>query len=344
MARMPRKYVVDEDEVGVYHCINRCVRRAFLCGTDKATGQCFDHRKQWIQERLEFLAGQFGIDVLAFAVMSNHLHVVVRNRPDVVKSWSDDEVARRWWKLLPQKRKPDGIPTDPREFDLSMSTADPEKLAEVRKRLSNIGWFMRCLAEPIARMSNREDQCTGRFWEGRYKCQPLLDEAAITACMAYVDLNPIRARIAETPESSPFTSAFERIQGQQMPSASEPPRGGWLSPVELAKTDASEPPGAPVGRASDRGCLSMTQSEYLQLLDWSGRVLSGGQRGHIPSELPPILARLGLSEAGWQSVVKDFGRLFHRAAGSPTSLAREATRRDQAWRQGTRQTIFVKPA
>ena len=80
MARMPRKHVVDEDEVGVYHCINRCVRRAFLCGTDTVTGQCFDHRKLWIQKRLEYLAGQFGIDVLAFAVMSNHLHVVLRNR------------------------------------------------------------------------------------------------------------------------------------------------------------------------------------------------------------------------------------------------------------------------
>jgi len=75
-----------EEEVGVYHCINRCVRRAFLCGTDSVTGQCCDHPKQWIQDRLEFLAGQFGVDVPGFAVMSNHLHVVVRNRPDVVKS------------------------------------------------------------------------------------------------------------------------------------------------------------------------------------------------------------------------------------------------------------------
>jgi len=86
IARIPRKYVVDEDEVGVYHCIKRCVRRAFLCGTDSVTGQCCDHPKQWIQDRLEFLAGQFGVDVPGFAVMSNHLHVVVRNRPDVVKS------------------------------------------------------------------------------------------------------------------------------------------------------------------------------------------------------------------------------------------------------------------
>jgi hypothetical protein len=245
--------------------------------------------------------------------------------------------------LFPQKRKPDGTPTDPQESDLSLITSDPGKLAEVRKRLSNIGWFIRCLAEPIARMSNREDQCTGRFWEGRYKCQPLLDEAALAACMAYVDLNPVGARISETPESSPFTSAFERIQGQQVESASQQSRGEWLSRVELAKNHASESQDLPAGQASHRGCLAMTQSEYLQLLDWSGRVLSRGKRGSIPSEPPPILARLGLSEDGWQSLVKDFGRLFRRAAGSATSLDREATRRDQAWLHGTRQSVFVEP-
>ena len=109
MARMPRRYVVDDGEIGVYHCINRCVRRAFLCGTDEVSGKCFDHRKRFIQSRLEFLAGQFGIDVLAFAVMSNHLHVVVRNRPDVVKEWSDEEVARRWWMLFPKRRDDEPI-------------------------------------------------------------------------------------------------------------------------------------------------------------------------------------------------------------------------------------------
>ena len=83
MARLRRRDVFDAAEVGVYHRINRCVRRAFLCGSDPVSGQCFEHRKTWIQQRLEFLAGQFGIDLLGFAVMSNHLHVVLRNRPDV---------------------------------------------------------------------------------------------------------------------------------------------------------------------------------------------------------------------------------------------------------------------
>jgi hypothetical protein len=83
MARIPRKFLIETAEVGVYHCINRCVRRAFLCGSDVVSGKNFDHRKQWIQDRLEFLAGVFGLDVMGFAVLSNALHLVLRNRPDV---------------------------------------------------------------------------------------------------------------------------------------------------------------------------------------------------------------------------------------------------------------------
>ena len=97
MARQNRCDAIDESTVGVYHCINRCVRRAFLCGEDPVSGNNYDHRKDWIQRRLEFLAGQFAIDVIGFSVMSNHFHTILRNRPDVVASWSDSEVARRWF-------------------------------------------------------------------------------------------------------------------------------------------------------------------------------------------------------------------------------------------------------
>ena len=204
---------VDEAHHARYHCINRCVRRAFLCGDDPVTGKNFDHRKDWIQGRLEFLAGRMGIDVLGFAVLSNHIHVVLRTRPDVVKEWSDEEVARRWWNLFPLRRNKDESPAGPEERELGMITLDKKRLKEIRRRLSSISWLMRCLAEPIARISNEEDGAPGRFWAGRFKSVPILDENALAACLAYVDLNPVRARIAETPESSRYTSVFERIEG-----------------------------------------------------------------------------------------------------------------------------------
>jgi len=284
MPRIPRKFVFDPTEVGVYHCINRCVRRAFLCGTDIVSGKCFDHRKDWIQQRLEFLAGCFAVDVLGFSIMSNHIHVIVRNRPDVVNGWSDDEVARRWWNVFPKRRDHVGNPAEPTDSELTMTTADPDRLSEVRSRLSDLSWFMRCLVEPIARQANREDKCSGRFFEGRYRCQPILDEPALAACLAYVDLNPIRAGIAETPETSRFTSVFERIQAlceantgpadpatpevvsqpshpnwllrmavePGMPGATETvqPHAEWLSPFELST--ATDQPAATCRRFEHR--------------------------------------------------------------------------------------------
>jgi hypothetical protein len=212
MPRIRRRFLLDPAEIGVYHCINRCVRRAYLCGQDPVSGKNFEHRRQWIQDRMQFLAGQFGVDVLGFAVLSNHLHLVLRNRPDIVHGWSDLEVARRWWNVFPKRRDREGNAQEPSNVELQMIIIDPAKLAEIRQRLSSVSWFMRCLAERIARMANSEDVCRGSFWEGRYKCVPLLDESALAACLAYVDLNPIRACIAETPETSQFTSVYERIQ------------------------------------------------------------------------------------------------------------------------------------
>ena len=91
MPRIPRKLLVEPTEVAVFHCISRCVRRAFLCGSDRHTGKNFDHRKQWIQDRIAFLARHFGIDILGFSILSNHIHVVLRQRPDVVAEWAAEE-------------------------------------------------------------------------------------------------------------------------------------------------------------------------------------------------------------------------------------------------------------
>ena len=353
MARTNRRDVFDETKVGTYHCINRCVRRAFLCGNDPLSGKNFDHRKEWVRARLEFLAGQFGIDVNNYAVLDNHLHVILRNRPDVVAQWSDEEVARRWWTVFPKRKDNQGNAAVPEAHELAMMVGDAVKLAKIRQRLSHISWFMRCLCEKIAKAANFEDQCSGRFFQGRFKMQPLLDESAILACSMYVDLNPIRAGVATTPETSQYTSAYDRIQARQalkeldaLASVSARRRklkqavnafagqDGWLSRLELGREldDENDPP--PQKRASNKGFLPMTLDQYLTLLDWTGRQVRQDKLGSIPADLEPILTRLGINSDMWVESVRNFGRWFRRAAGRAESLAAEAARRGQRWLQG----------
>jgi hypothetical protein len=184
----PRSDIVDPEEASIYHCISRCVRRAYLCGRDSVSGKSFEHRREWIRGRLSTLVGIFSIEVIAYAVMSNHLHCLVRTRPDESEKWSDKEVACRWRKLFPLRRIK-GKPAEPSTEEIKAITADPKLVALYRERLSSISWFNRCLNEHIARRANAEDDCTGRFWEGRFKCQRVYDLAGILACSAYIDLN-----------------------------------------------------------------------------------------------------------------------------------------------------------
>ncbi len=214
MGRGLRSEVFSCSEVCIVHCTQRCVRKAFLAGFDQNTGVDYSHRKEWIRRRMELLASTLSIDILTYAIMSNHLHVIVRNRPDVVATWSDDEVATRWLKVFPGRRIEEQL-AQPTESDVRELVNDHKKLQTVRERLSDISWFMRALAEPIARMANFQDECTGRFWEGRFKAQRIVDEAGLLACSMYVDLNPIRAAMARSIEEALHTSAHDRIAGQQ---------------------------------------------------------------------------------------------------------------------------------
>ena len=119
MARANRRDVLADGEIQVVHCINRCVRRAFLCGKDELTGKNYDHRRELIRNRLEFLAGVMGIEVLGYAIMSNHFHTILRSRHDLVAAWSDDQVALKWWLLCPARKNKDGSPAEPTEFELN---------------------------------------------------------------------------------------------------------------------------------------------------------------------------------------------------------------------------------
>jgi hypothetical protein len=198
MARLARAEVFAADEVAIVHVMNRTVRRCFLLGDDPVTGKNYDHRKQWIDDQLVHQARYFGIDLLCQAIMSNHFHLVLRSRPDVVAEWDDSEVARRWLMLCPLRRDEHRQPLEPTEEELNSIRKDKDKLQQVRARLSDISWWMRLLSQNIAQRANRDDEEVGKFWQARYRAVRLLDETAILACAAYVDLNPIRAAMAET--------------------------------------------------------------------------------------------------------------------------------------------------
>ena len=374
MARLARGEYLDPQTIQITHVVSRCVRRAFLCGQDPVSGNCFEHRRQWIQNRLEFLASVFAVDCLTYAVMSNHFHLILRNRPDIVRSWSDKEVARRWLRLCPPRRN--GKPIKPTDSDIAMIVNDARRIAELRVRLSDVSWWMRMTTEKIARQANREDECTGRFWEGRFKAQLLLDEAAVLACAMYVDLNPIRAAQAQSLETSEFTGARARIDdlkdskveldpahGNKVnthPSQKQSAKNsstkrsyrwersrrrkccGWLSPIEIK--EASDPTGSDADkshrRASLKGFLPMSLLRYLELLDITGRQVKSG-KGSIPGSVQPLLKRLGIEVDSWFRLIEDFGRLFKRAAGRSASISAEAAHRGQNWMHAAGTCCFI---
>src|SRR5258708_30009589 len=157
-----RSEQIDLNSTQYYHCMTRCVRRAYLCGNDFETGRDFTHRKQWLIDRIKSLANCYAIKICAYAIMSNHYHLVLFVDTDVANAWSDDEIKSRWASLFPR---------DAASLDKMIPQRVQEKLALWRERLTSISWFMRCVNENIALLANSEDECKGRFWDGRFKSQ-----------------------------------------------------------------------------------------------------------------------------------------------------------------------------
>ena len=275
--------------------MSRCVRRAFLCGHDKQNQRSYEHRRQWVEDRLLFLAGVFCIDVCAYAVMSNHTHVVLRINKQKAEKLTTKEILVRWHKLyrgmLLSRRF-----VNPAERDALSDTeiGTVQELAEVyRSRLYDISWFMRLLNEYIARRANKEDECTGHFWEGRFKSQALVDEAALAACMAYVDLNPVRAGLADSPAHSSHTSIKKRIEARKY--RKQPRR--LLSLVDHEND-----------RLADE--LPFQIEDYFSLVEASCHLFQKNKRDTTRFKTNAIITQAGLSDIDWIAMVcgieKDF--------------------------------------
>jgi len=297
-----RKTQISLIDTPYYHCVSRCVRRSFLCGEDKFTGQSYDHRRGWVEARLLFLSSVFAIDVCAYAVMSNHTHVVVCVDKDLADGWSMKEVVRRWHRLyqgtlLSQKYQKE------EQLSISEMLSLEETVTIYRQRLYDISWLMRNLNEHIAREANKEDGCTGRFWEGRFKSQALLDESAVLACMAYVDLNPIRAKMETTPETSKHTSIQQRIHSLIK----------GAQPKKLMRFVGNHRQNMPKG-------IAYSLIDYCELVDCTGRCIREDKAGYIEQHHSPILTRLGLDSEQWLTLTTEFEQHFHTAVGSEHML------------------------
>ena len=316
-----RQSQVSLSDTPYYHCISRCVRRAYLCGEDKYTEKSFEHRRQWVVERMHYLASLFNIDICAYSIMSNHYHLVLHVDEILNENLSNEEVCKRWCQLYSK-------PVLIERWQSEQATSETENKTALdiiegwRGRLADISWFMRCLNEFIARKANKEDDCSGRFWEGRFKSQALLDEDALLTCMAYVDLNPVRAKIADSIETSEYTSAYERVHG--VTQAKEKP---------LAYSFNKKPLFGFVGDESEQSTQGIPFSllDYIELVDWSGRIIREDKRGAISSQRPRLLSTLGLDDDTWLSLASSFGKDYHGAVGSLEALAAYAGNTGKRW-------------
>ena len=289
---LPRKILINLEDTEYYHCISRCVRRAFLCGYDRYNNINYDYRRYWFIDRMKLLAEHFTIGVCAYAVMSNHCHIVLKVNSKQSLELSEEEVIERWIAIYPS-----GL-IQLKEY-LNNTASDTQiKVAKRRinvwrERLNSISWFMRALNHYIACKANKEAGCKGHFWESRFTSQALLDDTARLSCMAYVDLNPIRAGVADDLEESDFTSIQERIQALKLATEACDVNDESENATEIESYQPDWLMAFGDSNSETNICFSLV--DYLHMVDWTGREVRKDKKGYIAPEVPTILKDLNLA-------------------------------------------------
>ncbi|MCO6455428.1 MAG: hypothetical protein J5I93_09030 [Pirellulaceae bacterium] len=331
MPAQARRQLVRNGEIATYHCWSRCVQRAFLCRQDSYTGDDYDYRRDWIEKLLEYQAGVFAVDVGNHSVLSNHLHLVARTRPDIAAGWSDEEVACRW-KLAWPAWQPDEKRwvRQPTDEEIERLLGNPSKLEYARLGLSNLSWLMARCKEPIARLANTEMNRAGHFWEQRFGCREIVDEQALLTCMVYVDLNQIRAGMADSLEDSRTSAIAARLAAWRAREAQasleefHSSRGGggydlsleqveallkdaWLAPIcsggLLITQGAAELSGSSskleVAEVTDESTPALLDSPQVdsELVEMCALVAAGVEASDEPQVSPSSCSATGTNEA-----------------------------------------------
>ena len=308
---IPRRRQICLSETCYYHCISRCVRRAYLCGIDALSGRSYQHRRGWLERQLLAQSQAFCIDLVGYAIMSNHYHVIVKVNLELATSLSDEEILAHWqmlYRLNPlMTRFQEGEVLTNTEMEIVKT-----EINRMRQVLTSISRFMGYVNERIARKANKEDDCKGRFWEGRFRSQALLDDTALLQCMAYVDLNPVRAGISQNPIRSDYTSIKRRLAG------------GYSGLLRFRSNE-------PDVTTDHYQHLPFRLDDYLELLDWSGRIIREDKPGAIPENVPPLIDQIGVAPVRWQTVMKPPVAWHQKALGSATHIKKYCQAIGQRW-------------
>ena len=296
------------EETPYYHIVSRCVRRAFLCGEDSVSGRSFEHRRKWLVDRIKFVTSVFDIDVCSYAIMSNHFHIVLRVGD--TSEWPANRILMAWQTLYSLPLLCDRYLKGEINTEAELKKVK-EYVTEYRSRLMSVSWYMKAINEYVARMANSEDKCTGHFWESRFKSQALLDEGALLTCMAYVDLNPIRAGMAKALQDSEFTSIKERIELKST----------WLSGFGKGNKD-----------------LPFYLSSYIDLVDETGRCLRDDRKGNISAKAAKTIDQIGINPESWVDELKGFKSIGFSAVGTAEQLKEFSAKTKRKWTLGIKLT------
>lgn len=323
-----RKHQINLSETLYYHCIGRCVRRAFLYGDDPLTQRNYNHRKTWLINQLKALCSVFSIRICAYAVMSNHYHLVLRVDKEAAAQLSDKEIILRY-KQIPLLRM-HGILKVIDEEKIDEGSFTSEQIAAFREKLTNISSFMAALNEFLARLANKEDSCKGSFWEARFKSMALLDDAALLTCMAYVDLNPVRACLANSLEESDFTSIQERLFSQQTTENQLPLHNpGLKEHLGIFAT-----PNSP-----EKLDIPCTWEEYHRLVQWTGQQIRQDKKGYLSLETSSLLNQLSVHPETWIANAKSFETRYSWLVGSFEKINAFLKKSSRQWVKGINKTI-----
>lgn len=303
MARFNRNFLISKTQSGVFLCTVSC-RKGFLVGGKGKKGADLDHRRKFLLDLLAVHSEQMTVELLGFSVSTDKLQLVLRTRPDLTKSKSDKEVARRYLTAVKAKvgfgQEP-GVPTA-EEIDSLIKKKPLLKVA--RERIGSLSWFVGQLTEQVGRVCLKEAGGEGPFWVPRFRCLPLLDPETIAACLAQVETSAVRNGEASSAADSPFTSGALR----------------WAKKSAGSKKKSACAQLIPIGNDNSSLKLTISAAEYATLVNWTTSTENSAKVTSAPKSIAAILKKLRLTEVSWRLLMQDFSGQFRRVAGTIESM------------------------